>query len=334
MAEPLNIHLSDISTLKECPKKFEYQVLKNLIRNDSGYEQSFGVKDFGTLGHQVLHDYYKDGVALLDTLFLLKDKFPAEIEMDDDDDGKKAKVDPYTLAENIFIGYAKHWGTDPFSVMSVEQTYTKYYPEYNINLIATPDLLVQLPNGDTAFVDHKFYTKATMDEDYNMMADQFSGYSWFFNEELGIPVDHMILNTIVKDYPKPPKMLVSNKFSVDKRQKCTVETFVQACEAANQNPSHYHEYLQFLEANPRTYFHRESILRTKRQRDIWGQELHNILKFITTTKFFWRTPSTFAGGSHRCRGCQFNHVCRTEYDQGDTTTAIKYGYRQKTADER
>lgn len=167
------------------------------------------------------------------------------------------------------------------------------------------------PTGKIWVWDHKTEKDVKYSYEWLELDTQGGTYLWAIKEVLGVDAEGVMFNYLVKDIPKPPKILKSGKVSKDKSQRTTKELLIEAVEYNLEcNPFDYKEFIDNFEEP--TYFHREEVLRSSDDLDSIGVAIAQEAMDMIGNPYIYTNPSQFA-----CGYCAFKGPCRVVQDGGD-----------------
>ncbi len=349
------IHTSDRNTYMGCRQRWDFA---SPIRQHLRPIAMQGPLDLGSAVHKALELYYDPKtwewhfdnrrVMLLKTCDLAFINYMREIKRVYED--AKGPLDEIMLQEHkdlitLGLGMLKHYydwapDNDKFTPVFTEVNFEVDIPGMEgvtyipfgskVMYRGQIDVLVRDFHGDYWIIDHK--TTARFDDifDYLQMDEQCGSYIWALRQ-LGIQVKGIIYNQLYKGVPAPPARLKTQRkgliFSVSKSQDTTYGLYVRALEEANEDPSKYKEFLDWLSDNPPQYFRRLDIPRSKTQVDnIERNIVAQAKEMLNPETTIYPHPTLSIYG---CKGCPYKTPCRMLSDGSDVEWILKENYRKK-----
>ena len=175
------------------------------------------------------------------------------------------------------------------------------------------DLLFQDKWGYYWIVDHK--TAAQFGSvDYLDLDEQCGSYCWAMQKMLGLPIQGVIYNRLLKSVPKPPQELVRGGFSQNKQQKTTYAIYKKTLEENNEPYAPYADFLEYLKAQPNSFFARHQVHRN--QTELQNLERQIVMEAIEMLDDPWIYPNP---GMFNCMGCAYRIPCLAVNDGSDLT---------------
>lgn len=175
------------------------------------------------------------------------------------------------------------------------------------------DMVVRRKDG-IWIVDHKTaanpYTARALDVD-----DQLTGYCYIYWRLTGTMPRGAVYNALIKDPPKPPKVLKSGELSKDKAQRTTYDLYVQTIETLGLDYSDYKEVLDYLrEKKWSQFFLRDVVLRNEEEllsfEERLFHEYEDMKRVIEDPRKAYPNPSQFF-----CPGCGMLPLCQAMEEQ-------------------
>jgi hypothetical protein len=180
------------------------------------------------------------------------------------------------------------------------------------------DLVVRRPDG-IWIVDHKTaasaYDARALDVD-----DQLTGYAYIYYRLTGDVPRGVIYNALIKDPPKPPRILKDGSLSKDKSQRTTYDLYLQAIEENDLDASDYEDFLALLKEK---HWHQFFL------RDTLEKNLHEIQQFekrlyaeyldmqqTLSKPDFWAYPNP---SQWNCGSCSYVALCQATEEGTDDT---------------
>lgn len=320
---------SSTSSFKNCRKKYKLNYIDKLEPKERPLYFSIG----GAI-HLGLEKWYQgnDKQSCIDAIT----SYMYENEPDIDDDDKYKKFEQsLKLVEMMFNNYIEHYPSEQFEIIEIEKEFTVTIinpetnkPSRNYQLMGKVDGLVK-ENNNYWILEHK--TASTIDNKYIKgltMDNQSICYLEALERFLSIKIEGIIYNVLLKDYPKPPKVLKSGKLSTASNQKTTPELFNNAIHELGLDTDDYYEYIQYLYDNRKQYFYREYLTFNEKHIQEWRDELWDLQKDISETI----NKNRFYKNSSQCVSvygtCQFFDICSSL----DEDSIIEYNFNKKSSE--
>lgn len=186
------------------------------------------------------------------------------------------------------------------------------------------DMIVEDEDGGYWIVDHK--TTAAFNDsilDYLSLDPQCGSYAWAIQQQLGIKIEGVIYNQLLKTAPEKPKTLKSGEFSTDKRQNTTLALYKEACVERGRMPSNKEvEFMVWLEENKKPYFKRWVVRRSQPELELIGQEILLEALDMVGTPVIYRNPTQF-----NCVRCPFRVPCLSKWEGSDYDFILDSNYK-------
>lgn len=194
-------------------------------------------------------------------------------------------------------------------------------PETRKALVGHPLLsgkidVVGLRKGRPGIMDHKnlssFHDSRSLDLD-----DQLTGYCYIYWRLEGVIPFDATYNVLIKDPPKPPRLLKDGSLSKDKSQRTTYDLYLQAIKENKLSRGDYGEILGFLrDKGWDQFFRRESVQRSEEELLNFERRLfyeyEDMQKCLEDPERAYPNP-----GQRTCPGCQMMSLCQAMEEGGD-----------------
>lgn len=203
-------------------------------------------------------------------------------------------------------------------------------PQRQVFYVGTIDGVAVDEHDKLFIVENKTYT-AKPDSDDLMFHFQTTGYAVAIEMLTGQPIAGGLYNGVAKKLIKPPKVLKSDKISVDKRQSTTSQEFLKTCRMLGQNPAHpdYAEFLHFLqareEAGDTRFFYREKFFYNEDQKRTWTEDFYKVANEMVDNPRIYRTIP-YNGCGKQGNDCWYSDVCRSAHSGGDVDYILAKRY--------
>lgn len=197
---------TSLNTFSDCRLQWKW------YQSYSTKSRSFNL-DLGIGIHAALDAYYtsrmkkqsKRSWKIVDPVAFFVDwclRATATVSLENGDD-MKALMDARTLGESMLIEYMKHYGTEPFDVIAVEQVVQREVPGTDWHLEARIDAVIRLHSGSKpVFVlEHKTFSQldvSQLDRDHQFVAE-----AWLAEKLTDLPVSGVIYNGLRKQIATP-----------------------------------------------------------------------------------------------------------------------------------
>lgn len=178
------------------------------------------------------------------------------------------------------------------------------------------DLVVHKKGSGIWTVDHKTaasaYDARALDVD-----DQLTGYAYIWWRITGEVPRGALYNALIKEPPKPPRVLKDGSLSKDKQQRTTYDLYVRAIAENEFDPDDYEEVLGFLkEKGWNSFFLRDGLEKNLDELESFEWRLQHEYKDITLALgdegYRYPNPS-----QRTCPGCGMISICQAMEERGD-----------------
>lgn len=183
------------------------------------------------------------------------------------------------------------------------------------------DLVVRRKDG-IWIVDHKNYASAPSWRALEV-DDQLTGYCFIWWRMTGKLPRGALYNVLLKDPPKPPRILVSGKLSTDKAQRTTYDLFLDSVLELGLEKSEYAEFLDYLKEDRwKRFFPRsENVGRNEAQVRNFGEHLAQ--EYLDMEAALHDPAKRYPNATQAtCRMCSMVPLCNAMED-GSDADAIK-----------
>ena|SRR5262252_278606 len=186
------------------------------------------------------------------------------------------------------------------------------------------DLVVKKDKG-IWIVDHKTaanaYQARALDVD-----DQLTGYAYVYWRLSGEVPRGVIYNALIKEPPRPPKVLNSGELSKDKSQRTTYDLYLTAIKENGLERADYTEMLEFLfDKGWSQFFLRDAMERNIEELESFEKRLRyeytDMVRAIEDPAYMYPNPS-----QSNCSWCGYVAICQAMEEQGDVEYVIEEGY--------
>jgi RecB family exonuclease len=186
------------------------------------------------------------------------------------------------------------------------------------------DLVVQRSDG-IWIIDHKTLASAPNDRALDV-DDQLTAYCYIWWRLTGEIPRGVIYNVLLKNPPKPPRVLADGKLSRDKAQRTTFELYMAAIEALGYDPKDYEEILKFLsEKGWSSFFVRPEVQRNLEE--LQSFERHLYFEYEDMREALDNEDKRYHNASqYTCPGCSQIPICQSMEEQGNTQYVIENMY--------
>lgn len=311
---------------------------------------------FGTVCHEALDVYYRNIRSLSDALDAFTDAWKIEddrlarlygglykmgIEEEWSDYRDKGMqmlkyYDVHDRASGFFDDVeAVGIGFDAWrqNVQVEERHFVEIFDRNKNHIEGTPllsgriDLVVNRPNG-VWIVDHKTLASAPAWRALEV-DDQLTGYCFLWWRMTGDLPRGALYNVLLKDPPKPPRILKSGGLSLDKAQRTTFDLYVQAIDELGLDRRDYEDFLNFLGAKGwNTFFPRDGMNRNKHE--IRNFERRLAVEYEDMQRALDDEDARYPNPTQRvCQTCSMVALCQAMEDGSDVQSIREEMYQVK-----
>lgn len=192
-------------------------------------------------------------------------------------------------------------------------------------LSGRPDIVAQRYDG-IWIVDHKALASSPQIK-YLDIDDQGTAYCYIYWRQTGVVPHGFLYNVLIKDPPKPPRVLADGSLSKDKSQRTTLELYLAAIDEYGFDRADYADMLTFLENKGWSQFF---------VRDGSPRNLDQLLEFerhlyYVTLDMMRATEDPVAHAypnptQYTCGGCSVLGICQAMEERGNVEWVIDNGY--------
>lgn len=323
--------VTDRASFRDCRRRWDLETNHRLVRR--GQVQWYLI--YGNVMHAALEAYYISGRNLTDCL----DQFRLSWQLQE----AQLRIDYGGLYEE---GIEEEW----LDYKEKGETTLRYYDIYdhqdplfdeivevNIEERAFVEILgidwkplpgrpllsgkidvVGFRKGEPAptIVDHKNLSTAHASRALDL-DDQLTGYSYLYWRLRDVIPYRSVYNVLVKDPPKPPRILKDGSLSKDKSQRTTYDLYLAAIEENGLTRGDYAEILGFLhDKGWSQFFLREEVQRNEQEllnfHDRLFYEYKDMRRALKDEGFMYPNPS-----QRTCPFCQMVPLCQSMEEGGD-----------------
>ena len=178
------------------------------------------------------------------------------------------------------------------------------------------DLVVHRKGSGIWTVDHKTaasaYDARALDVD-----DQLTGYAYIWYRITGEVPSGALYNALIKEPPKPPRVLKDGSLSKDKQQRTTHALYMQAIVENEFSIADYVEILEFLEEKGwHSFFMRDGLQKNLEEIESFewrlNHEYEDMQRALSDDGFLYPNP-----GQRTCPGCGVISICQAMEEGGD-----------------
>jgi hypothetical protein len=219
------------------------------------------------------------------------------------------------LAAAVFERYLERYAMEDFKILAVEPEVLvpifdtkKGAKSKKFNLIVKPDQVIEREDGIWI---KEVKTAKSIDSRYKaklMLDPQSLLYVCGYEVASKSLVRGVLYDVVVKDLPRPPKLLKNGTLSKDTRQNTSQELYLQEIKNLKLNVADYQDILAYLRENAREYFFREYITFPPEDRAEWAEELWQLSIDIAEARRrgrWYKNPANCLRTGH----CSFWQVC-------------------------
>lgn len=186
------------------------------------------------------------------------------------------------------------------------------------------DMVVEREDG-IWIVDHKTLSSAPSDSALDI-DDQITAYCYIYWRTTGVMPRGGMYNVLLKDPPKPPRVLKNGTISKDKSQRTTYELYMEALVENDQDPADYTEILEYLENKGWSQFFVR--MQSERNMEQLAQfEKHLYHEYVDMADALEHPDALYPNPSqYTCPRCQFLPICKAMEEGSDSEYVIGHGY--------
>ena len=188
------------------------------------------------------------------------------------------------------------------------------------------DLVVRRKDGIWIW-DHKTAASAPATRALEV-DDQLTAYCYIYWRLTGEVPRGAMYNVLLKDPPKPPRVLKDGSLSRDKSQRTTHDLYLQAINEMGLDPLDYQEMLDMLEEKSwKQFFIREGMHRHEEELYSFERRLFHEYSDMNAAledeELLYPNP-----GQYTCMTCPYIPLCQSMEEQGDTEFLIENMYEK------
>lgn len=189
------------------------------------------------------------------------------------------------------------------------------------------DLVVKRPDG-LWIVDHKTAASAPAWRALEL-DDQLTAYCYIFWRITGNVPRGALYNVLLKDPPKPPRVLRDGTLSKAKDQRTTFDLYVAAIQELGQPLADYEEFLNFLaEKGWNTFFPRDGMNRNIHEIRNFERQLaaerEDMKRALSDERYRYKNAN-----QRTCSMCSVVSICQAMEDGSDVEAVKEQMYQKK-----
>jgi len=296
---------------------------------------------FGDMMHAALERYYKEDRNLelatdtLHTEWTKHDEVLREMygSLYATPDVQEYWYGEYQKAANILHYYDQYDKAHPFFEKVLDMSIEERSFVEILDPLGNPtdgllsgriDMVVEREDG-VWIVDHKTLSSAPSDSALDI-DDQITAYCYIYWRMTGVVPRGGMYNVLLKDPPKPPRVLKNGTVSKDKSQRTTYDLYVQALEEHGQDPADYTEILEYLKDKGWSQFFIR--MQSERNMEQLAQfEKHLFHEYADMDEALQYTDQLYPNPSqYTCPRCQYLPICKAMEEGSDPEWVIEHGY--------
>lgn len=323
--------VTERASFRDCRRRWDLDTNQHLVRQ--GQVQWYLI--YGDVMHAALEAYYKSKRNLTDCLdaFLVAWR-AADAELQSSYGGlylsgiEEEWYDWRDKGETTLRYYAQFDKKDPFfdeiiAVNIEERAFVEILGLDRQPLPGSPLLsgkidVVGMRKGKKrpSIMDHKNLATVHVSRALDM-DDQLTGYCYiYWRIEDVIPFE-AVYNVLVKDPPKPPRVLKDGSLSKDKSQRTTYDLYLEAIKELGLKRGDYAEILGYLrEKGWSQFFLREGVQRSEEELLSFERRLYyeyeDMQRALSDPGYMYPNP-----GQRTCPGCAMMPLCQAMEEGGD-----------------
>lgn len=326
MEDILEVHQSSLKTWRRCHKAYEYKYIKNLQKRHTP-----NALIRGTIVHAMIEakakgddpwEVYDDYIKKNHQVFQEEEEyFGIEEMISDIMEGyfayyKNDDLKPFPIKKGKEIRYAEH----SFSVPLIEKE--------NIYFGGVIDMIVMDSKERIWLMDHKTH-KTLPKGDLSYLNIQSNLYAWAMSlmDELPNPTG-MVWNYIRWKQPSKPQLLKNGSLSKSAKIDTTWGIYKKAIREAGLDIKDYEDMKEALQGKEEDFYIRHYLPFNKHVQA-------SILEDAKTTALeIKRNAGKIKDRNitRDCSWCEFYSLCQAELKGLDTSTILKFDYKEKTDD--
>jgi len=332
------VRTSDRQMFKSCRRKWD---LGSKIRQNLEPIRSPAAFEFGTAIHAGLEAYYDprswstfswsdrrqfalDGFRreLAEQLNARREPDTGAISLEDEMDFQERTL----LGEGMLKHYCEYWqDKDTFTPLKTEIEFEVPVPGLQDTVYqGRIDALVEDQHGGYWIVDHKTRGQFGGTDHYEL-DEQSGSYCWALQEMLGLKIEGVIFNELLKSVPKKPELLVRGGLSKNRSQRTTYELYLQALKDNNIAPHDYLDFLEFLREKGNPFFRRIQVHRSQTELKNLGEQIRQeALDMFDPNLRIYPAPGMF-----NCMGCSYRLPCLAINDGSDVQWIIEANFKKR-----
>lgn len=343
VTDTIKVGVTSIGTFSSCRKRW-------LFERKWRSRKVSGPMYLGSLVHGFLEGFYsfikETGSGDINAAILRgSESFTKTLYTLSDDASELAKlnsdeyvVDLEVLAQQICLNYANHHPIFFSDIMGIEGELWHYDKNTDVLLRGRYDMIVRLPNGKLALVDHKvrsrksdaIHTALTFDNQVNM-------YAFMAAQHLDEPISTIIHNVLYARVPEKPAVLKNGSLSRSKStlEKTTYALYMNAIMENKLDAAEYEYELEFLDERELTtaspYFERVEI-------QVYESIVENLVAELAPRFADMREVAQHPEKAYRtnsvfnCRFCPFLDVCYADLIGIDISSMLSTHYKAVDTD--
>ena len=324
--EILEIHQSGLKLWRRCHKAYEYKYIQNLQKRHTP-----NALLRGTIVHAMIEakakkedpwEVFDNYIAENHKIFTEEEEYFGMEEMVSDImEGyfsyyKDDDLIPYPITKEGETRYAEH----SFSVPLI--------PEENIYFGGVIDMIVQDSKGRIWLMDHKTH-KTLPKGDLSYLNIQSNLYAWAMSQLDHLPnPEGMIWNYIRWKQPTKPQLLKNGSLSKSSKIDTTWGIYKKAIREAGLDPKDYEDVKESLEGKEEDFYVRHYLP--------FNEHIQKAI--LSDTKITALEIKRNAGKirdrnlTRDCSWCEFYSICQAELKGLDTSTILKFDFKERTND--
>lgn len=167
------------------------------------------------------------------------------------------------------------------------------------------------------------------DTNHLVLDEQVTSYAWAMQKMLGIQIKGIVYNEALKDYPKSPVPLVSERqgrrLSVNKMQRTTYDVYLRGIADAGESPSDYEDFLNFLKEKDNPFLRRTQLHRNQHELTEMGFRIYQEAQDMLDPNLrIYPNPSRI-----NCGYCSFREPCIAKNQGADHEFLLRELYGQR-----
>ncbi len=324
----MRISFSEANAFRKCRRSWDLG-----SRNRQGWQQiKVNTKLFlGTLVHECLDKFYSSGKTIdmqvefkklfKESLVKIKNELKVDISQEDIQAFNEQEILGLEMLKNYVIWSEKIDKEQIAEIVSTEKKIeVKLFKDLDHILVCRIDGIVKDKDGKYWILEHK--TAKSVDTNL-ALNEQPVLYCYLAEKILGVKIEGILYNTLLKSYPEAPNVLKNGTLSKSKSQNTTWELYQQKIKELKLNEEDYLEMKSELKTLD-SYFDRQRIFKTQHEIKDIVQRYREICLDMAENPRIYPTPSRDCNWF-----CGFKEICVMMNDGLDYKFVLENLFKQE-----